>query len=78
MPSWLLWLAPVPLATLGAVAWTAWSGRARGPQEARASVADHARFRAALGTPPPVGDDPPPSRPLSTGAVVVRPPEPAP
>lgn len=53
MPSWLLWLAPVPLATLGAVAWTAWSGRTRGPAEGTASVAAYERFRSALATPPP-------------------------
>ena len=61
MPSWLLWLAPVPLATLAAIAWTAWSGRARGPAEAEDSVAAYERFRAALAPPPgddSAGDDP--------------------
>ena len=48
-PDWLLWLLPVPLATLTAVAWAGWSSRARGPQDAAASVEEYARFRAALG-----------------------------
>ena len=59
MPSWLLWLAPVPLATLGAIAWTAWSTRSRGPAEASESVAAYERFRNALATPP--RQEPPPS-----------------
>ena len=58
MPSWLLWLSPVPLATLGAIAWTAWSGRRRGPGDTRASVQRHERFRAALAVPPPSGTAP--------------------
>lgn len=57
MPSWLLWLAPVPLATLCAVAWTAWTGRDRGPAEPTRTVAAHERFRQALAPPP---DDPAP------------------
>ena len=52
MPSWLLWLAPVPLATLAAVAWTAWSGRARGPGRTEDSLQAYERFRDALGGPP--------------------------
>ena len=49
LPDWLLWLLPVPLATLAALAWAGWSSRARGPQDAEASVQEYARFRAALG-----------------------------
>ena len=48
MPDWLLWLLPVPLATAGAIAWTAWSSRARGPKDAADGVEAYARFRAAL------------------------------
>ena len=78
MPSWLMWLAPVPLATLAAVAWTAWTGRSRGPGEASASVADHARFRAALSAPPAPATLAPPSAALPlTGAVVPLPAEPS-
>ena len=51
MPAWLLWLSPVPLATLGAVCWTAWSNRARRPAEADQTVAAHERFRRALAVP---------------------------
>ena len=49
LPDWLLWLLPVPLATLGALAWATWSARTRGPQDAEESVQEYARFRAALG-----------------------------
>ena len=49
LPDWLLWLLPVPLATLRRSAWAGWSSRARGPQDAAASVQEYARFRAALG-----------------------------
>lgn len=56
---WLVWLSPVPAATLGAIAWTAWSGRTRRPAQAADSVAAHERFRAALAAParPPAGSD---------------------
>lgn len=47
-PSWLLWLLPVPMATLGAIAWASWSSRARSPQDPAVSVREHQRFRAAL------------------------------
>ena len=49
MPDWLAWLLPVPLATLAAIAWTAWAGRTRGPAGASETVAEHERFRRALG-----------------------------
>lgn len=52
VPDWLLWLLPVPLATVAAIAWTAWSSRTRGPQDAADGVAAYERFRAALATPP--------------------------
>ena len=58
LPDWLLWLLPVPLATLGAVAWASWAGRSRGPVETAESVQAYERFRAALQAPvPPVERD---------------------
>ena len=48
MPAWLLWLLPLPVATLGAIAWTSWSARSRRPAQAFDSVADFQRFRDAL------------------------------
>ena len=59
LPPWLLWLLPVPLATLAAIAWAAWSSRARGPVEAEESVRAHERFRAAMASQlsPPVPRD---------------------
>ena len=53
MPDWLVWLLPVPLATLSAIAWAAWSGRARGPEKPADSVQAYERFRQALATPVP-------------------------
>lgn len=50
---WLVWLSPVPIATCAAIAWTAWSSRARGPVEPRESVQAYERFRAAMETPVP-------------------------
>jgi cytochrome c-type biogenesis protein CcmH/NrfF len=52
VPAWLLWLLPVPLATVGAICWTAWTGRRRGPEQVQDSVAAHQRFREALAAPP--------------------------
>jgi hypothetical protein len=49
-PEWLLWLLPVPLATLAAIAWVCWANRSRGPQDTAVSVREHERFRAALGS----------------------------
>jgi hypothetical protein len=43
-----MWLLPVPVATLAAVAWSSWSSRARGPQDPADTVEAYARFRAAL------------------------------
>lgn len=48
MPDWLLWLLPVPVATAGAIAWTAWTSRSRGPADTADAVAEYERFRAAL------------------------------
>lgn len=48
MPAWLLWLLPLPVATLGAIAWTSWGARSRRPAQAFDSVEDFERFRAAL------------------------------
>ncbi|HVE74254.1 MAG TPA: hypothetical protein VNA30_04070 [Mycobacteriales bacterium] len=53
MPAWLVWLLPIPLATMAAIAWAAWSSRTRGPEEAADSVLAYERFRAALSTPVP-------------------------
>ena len=49
LPDWLLWLLPVPLATLAAIGWASWSSRAPGPGDTADSVEQYARFRAALG-----------------------------
>ncbi len=67
MPSWLLWLAPLPLATVGAIAWTAWAGRTRRPAEGAATVASYERFRAALAAPAPAGHDATPAPPRTAG-----------
>ena len=53
MPVWLLWLLPVLLAPLAAIAWTAFASRTRGPVEALDSVQAYERFRQALATPVP-------------------------
>jgi cytochrome c-type biogenesis protein CcmH/NrfF len=53
VPAWLVWLLPVPLATLSAVAWVVWSSRVRGPADPADSVAAYERFRRALAAPPP-------------------------
>lgn len=50
---WLVWLSPLPVATLGAIAWTAWSGRTRGPADTIDSVQAYERFRAAMSAPVP-------------------------
>ncbi len=65
LPDWLLWLLPVPVATLAALAWATWSSRTPGPLDPADTVEQYARFRAALGssvrgasTPPePSGED---------------------
>ena len=57
MPMWLVWLSPLPIATLGAIAWTVWAGRRRGPERTEDTVQAYERFRAALSTPAP----PPPA-----------------
>lgn len=59
MPEWLLWLVPVPLATLAAVAWTSWAGRTRAPAGPEESVKAYERFRAALAVPPSTDRDEP-------------------
>ena len=58
MPAWLVWLLPVPVATLSAVAWALWSSRVRGPADPVDSVADYERFRRALAAPAPTRRDP--------------------
>ena len=75
-PEWLLWLLPVPLATLGAIAWVAWSRRPRGPQDTAVSVREHERFRAALAAPVPPHARPqahPAAGPDAPGASARRP-----
>ena len=57
LPAWLMWLLPVPVATLAAVAWSSWSTRARGPADPEDTVEAYARFRAALAGPAPSDDD---------------------
>ena len=52
LPDWLLWLLPVPLATVAAIAWAAWSSRTRPPEDTADGVAAYERFRQALAQPP--------------------------
>ena len=59
MPDWLLWLLPVPVATLAAIAWAAWSSRAPRPEDTADGVAAYERFRAALADAPVRRDEPP-------------------
>ena len=56
LPAWLMWLLPVPVATLAAVAWSSWSSRAR-VQDPEDTVEAYARFRAALAGPARQDDD---------------------
>jgi hypothetical protein len=49
MPAWILWLSPVIVSPLAAIAWTSWSSRDRGPEQAIETVEQHDRFRAAFG-----------------------------
>jgi cytochrome c-type biogenesis protein CcmH/NrfF len=53
MPPWLVWLLPVPVATLGAIAWTSWASRVRRPVAAVESVQAYEKFRKALNAPVP-------------------------
>jgi len=53
MPAWLAWLLPVLLAPAGAIAWTAWSGRSRGPAGTEDTLQAHERFRKAFSEPVP-------------------------
>lgn len=62
MPAWLLWLSGIPAALVGAIAWTSWSNRSRGPEQAIDSVQAYERFKTAMSastTPPrPVPQEP--------------------
>jgi hypothetical protein len=51
VPDPLVWLMFPLGATLAAMGWTAWSGRARGPQQPADSIAAHERFRRAMAAP---------------------------
>jgi hypothetical protein len=51
------------MATLAAIAWAAWSGRARGPEAPEDSVQAYERFRQALATPVPGSTAAPTPRP---------------
>ena len=53
MPSWILWLSPVIVAPMLAVVWITWAARPKGPVEARETVQQYDRFRAALKEPKP-------------------------
>ncbi len=53
MPAWLIWLCPVPLATVGAIAWASWSTRTRRPAAAIDSVVEYEKFCLAMTTPVP-------------------------
>jgi hypothetical protein len=55
MPAWILWLSPVIVAPLLAVAWITWAARPKGPEEAREGVEQYDRFRAALSEHPAEG-----------------------
>jgi len=68
VPVWLIWLLPVLLAPLVAIAWTAFASRSRGPVEAMDTVQAHERFRQAMAAPVPVPRTrrrPPSARPAS-------------
>lgn len=52
MPAWLAWLLPVPVATLAAAGWVAWTGRRRRPADPLDGLAAQERLRAALAPPP--------------------------
>ncbi len=51
MPSWILWLSPVIVSPMLAIAWMSYATRPRGPVEAMETVEQYDRFRAALTSP---------------------------
>ena len=53
MPAWLIWLCPVPLATVGAIIWASWSTRTRRPAAAIDSVVAYEKFCLAMTAPVP-------------------------
>ncbi len=55
MPAWILWLSPVIIAPLLAVAWITWAARPKAPEEAREGVEQYDRVRAALSEHPVEG-----------------------
>lgn len=69
----MLWWLPAGLATLAAMAWVSWAGRARSSEPDRSEAAQ-ARFAAAIGRDLPGDAATPASRPRerSTGIAVRR------
>ncbi len=51
MPAWILWLSPVIVSPMLAIAWMSFAARPRGPVAAMETVEQYDRFRAALTTP---------------------------
>ena len=69
MPAWLVWLLPLPIATMAAVAWTSWSSRARGPVQVTESVEAYEKFRRAMMAPvPPPRTDAPGQQKAGSGS----------
>jgi len=67
----LAWLAIPVAATLAAIVWVTWAGRARRPADAYDSMARHERFRQAMGGRPAEAGPPearlPEARPPEAG-----------
>ncbi len=51
MPAWLIWLCPVPLATVGAILYGSWTTRTRRPAAAIDSVTEYEKFCLAMTAP---------------------------
>lgn len=58
----LMWLAPVPLATVAAILWRLWTGRSRRPASPEESMRAFRRFGAAIASPPGGHQDDPRQR----------------
>jgi len=48
----IVWLAPVPLAALGAIGWVWWRNRPRGPGDPEETMTAFRRFGSALASRP--------------------------